>query len=97
MGPSQKLLWKIYVGVLGAVATIAAQKGLEAAWKGATGDEPPSPTDPKTPLAQAVIWALASGVGVGVVQLLANRFAANRWQASMGVDAPDLPKINFKA
>ena len=30
MGPTQKLLWKLYVGVIGAVTTIAAQRLLKA-------------------------------------------------------------------
>jgi hypothetical protein len=34
MGPTQKLLWKLYVGVIGAVTTVVAQRlvkaGLEA-------------------------------------------------------------------
>ena len=33
MGPTQKLFWKLYVGVIGAVTTIAAQRLLKAGWK----------------------------------------------------------------
>ena len=50
MGPTQKLLWKLYVGVIGAVTTIAAQRLVKAGWKLVTGNEPPSPTDPDTPV-----------------------------------------------
>ena len=38
MGPTQKLLWKLYVGVIGAVTTLAAQRLLKAGWKLVTGD-----------------------------------------------------------
>ena len=63
MAPTQKLLWKLYVGVIGAVTTIAAQRLLKAGWKLVTGDEPPSPTDPDTPVLTAMSWALGLGRG----------------------------------
>ena len=91
MGPSQKLIWKLYAGVLGAVTTFAAQKLVTMAWKTVTGDEPPSPTDPRTPLRQALSWALASAIGVGVTQIVTQRFAARRWSDEMGTEAPGGP------
>jgi hypothetical protein len=91
MGPSQKLIWKLYAGVLGAVTTFAAQKLVTLAWKTVTGDEPPSPTDPRTPLRQALSWALASAIGVGVTQIVTQRFAARRWSNEMGTEAPGGP------
>jgi Protein of unknown function (DUF4235) len=96
MGPMQKLLWKLYVGVIGAVTTIAAQRLLKAGWKLATGDEPPSPTDPDTPVLTAMTWALASGVGVGVTQLLTQRMAARHWGKEIGNDTPDGGKMWFR-
>lgn len=97
MDISQKVVWKVYMGVVGAVTTIAAQKLVKAGWKLATGNEPPtSPTDPETPMVEAVTWALASGVGVGVVQLLTTRFAAKRWSTSMGKAAPGIPGVKVK-
>ncbi len=96
MGPSEKLLWKIYAGVVGTVATIAAHRLVKLGWKIATGDEPPKPTDPQTPVVEAVSWALASGVGVGVTQLLTQRMLAKRWSLEMGRSAPGAPKIKVK-
>ena len=95
MGPTQKLLWKLYVGVIGAVTTLAAQRLLKAGWKLVTGDEPPSPTDPDTPVLTAVTWALASGVGVGVTQLLTQRMAARHWGKEIGNETPGPGKIKF--
>jgi hypothetical protein len=89
MGPSQKLVWKLYAGVLGAVMTVAAQKLVTVAWKTVTGNEPPSPTDPRIPLREALSWALASAVGVRVTQILTQRFAARRWSDEMGTEAPE--------
>jgi hypothetical protein len=95
MGPSQKLLWKLYVGVLGAVTTIVAQRLVSKAWQVATGNEPPTPTDPETPAVQAVTWALASGIGVGAVQLVTTRLAAKHWRKEMGTATPNAGKLKL--
>ena len=88
MGPSQKLIWKLYAGVLGAVTSFAALKLVTLLWKTLTGNEPPTPTDPRTPLSQALSWALASAIGVRVTQIVTQRFAARRWSDEMGTEAP---------
>lgn len=85
---TEKLLWKIYAGVLGTATTLVAQKAATALWKASTGDTPPDPNDPDTPLIQAVIWAVASGVGVGVTQLAMNRFMQRRWLANFEHRSP---------
>ncbi|MFW6599783.1 DUF4235 domain-containing protein [Propionibacteriaceae bacterium Y2011] len=92
---SDKLVWKVYIGVIGAVTTIAAQKLITLAWRAATGEEPPSPTDPETPLATAATWALASGVGMGATQLLTARLAARHY-AKSGRKAPGLGRVKLK-
>lgn len=96
MGMSEKIMWKVYMGVIGAVSTIAAQKVVTMAWKAATGDEPPSPTDPETPMRQALSWALASGIGIGVTQLLTTRMAARHFANTVGSSAPGIPQVRLK-
>ncbi|MFV0429642.1 MAG: DUF4235 domain-containing protein [Arachnia sp.] len=88
MGLSEKVLWNLYAGVLGAVTTIIAQKAVTKLWEAATGGEPPDPNDPDTPLAQAVVWAASSGLGVGIAQMTMNRFMQRRWLNNMGHRAP---------
>lgn len=96
MTMSQRVLWNIYAGVVGAVSAVAAQRLVRGAWKAATGDEPPDPNDPATPISEALIWALAGGIGVGIAQIMTNRFAANRWEKVMGSPAPVKSKVNFR-
>lgn len=43
MNASQKLLWNLYAGAIGALTAVVAQKAVSGAWRLATGDEPPSP------------------------------------------------------
>jgi hypothetical protein len=71
------------------VTTIAAQRLLKAGWKFVTGNEPPLPTDPDTPVVTAMSWALASGVGVGVTHLFTQRIAARHWQKEIGNENPN--------
>lgn len=85
---TEKVIWNIYSGVLGALATIIAQKLITKAWEASTGSEPPDPNDPETPVIQSMVWAAASGVGVGVTQIMMNRFVQRRWAANMGHSAP---------
>jgi Protein of unknown function (DUF4235) len=96
MGASEKLLWKLYVGVIGVVTTVVAQRLVTTSWKVVTGDKPPSPTDPDVPTSSAVTWALASGLGVGVTQLLVKRSAARRWATRIGQHTPPGGKVKLK-
>ncbi len=95
MNMSQRLVWNLYAGAVGALSAMIAQKAVRGAWKMATGDEPPDPNDPATPLSEALIWALAGGIGIGVSQLFTNRFAAARWEKAMGTPAPTRSRVNF--
>ncbi|WP_231979084.1 DUF4235 domain-containing protein [Tessaracoccus coleopterorum] len=63
MAATEKLMWKLYAGAIGAATTIVAQKVVTKIWEASTGDTPPDPNDPETPMIQAVIWAAASGLG----------------------------------
>jgi len=96
MGASEKLLWKLYVGVIGIVTTVVAQRAVTTSWKVVTGDRPPAPTDPEVPTSKAVAWALASGLGVGVSQLLVKRSAARRWAERIGQHTPHGGKLRLK-
>lgn len=85
---TEKIIWNVYSGVLGALATLIAQKLITKAWTVATGEEPPDPNDPETPGFQAITWAAASGLGIGVTQIMLNRYVQRRWSHNMGHRAP---------
>ncbi|HSN42770.1 MAG TPA: DUF4235 domain-containing protein [Propionibacteriaceae bacterium] len=79
MAVTNKLVWKVYSGVLGAVTALVAHRVVTVAWKIATGDEPPARNDPNVPARQAAIWALASGLGIGAGQLAVRQFTSERY------------------
>jgi hypothetical protein len=67
------------------VATMAARKGMTAVWKLATGKQPPSnPEHPGVSMGEAVAWAAASGVAVGLARMLAGRKAADYYKRTTG-------------
>ena len=89
MSISRSLMWRVYTVGVGTVSTLATQKLVHGVWKAVTGgDTPPDPNDPNVPLREAAIWALASGVGLGMAQLVTNRFVARRWIAFTGEMPP---------
>lgn len=71
---SQKIIRKLYAAGVGAAATIGAQKLMALAWKFVTGPKPPRHGEQDMSTRLAITWALASGVGMGMSKLVANRF-----------------------
>ena len=83
------LAWRIIGTGSAVLAAAAAQKGLSAVWKLATGDDPPTiPEDPETSWADAIAWAVVSGAVIGLARLVATRRAAHYYMRSTG----ELPK-----
>lgn len=96
MGLPKTVTFKVYTAVLGIVATIVTQKLISGVWKLTTGDEPPTPADPDTPFGLALSWSMASGLGIGMVQLITHRYTARRIAERDG-EAPKKPaKIKFR-
>ena len=69
---------KILTAVLSAFVTFLAGWAIKKLWELTTGSEPPDPEDPAVPTKRAVAWFVASGVGVGIAQLLFHRTWAKR-------------------
>ena len=75
-------------------ATMAARKAMTATWKLSTGKQPPSnPEHPDVSMSEAVAWAVASGVAVGLARMLASRKAADYYRRSTGHLPPNLEDV----
>lgn len=82
--------WKAVTLGSGAVVGVATQRVLEAVWKALHGStSPPKPADRRSSWVDALSWAIATGVGVGVTRLLAVRTAAVMWEATTHELPPD--------
>lgn len=74
-------------------AAVLARKLLTALWNAARADDAPAdPTDLRTPLIDAVIWAMAAGVGSGVARLAAARSVAKVWVRTTGEKPHELAR-----
>ena len=91
----RRLLWKVVGLASGAAAGAATRAALHAGWKRARGSDPPAnPASPATSWPEALIWAAASGVAMGVTRLVAQRGAAEAWKASAGTYPPGLETVS---
>ena len=87
-------LWKMYGVAAAAAATVAVRQLLDRTWRLATGKTPPSnPEHPDTTVAEALAWAAASGVAVGIARMLAARKAAHYWRRSTGQLPPGMEEV----
>src|SRR5690349_3527800 len=86
-------IWTAFSLASALTAAAVAKKVLDKSWTAATGRKPPeNPADPDVEIWEAVSWAVASGVAVGLARMLAQRRAASYYQRSTGHLPPDLRK-----
>jgi hypothetical protein len=84
--------WKVITLGSGALAGLVTQRMLHAAWRGLRSEEPPLQADRRAAWADALSWAIATGVGAGVARLMAIRAAARLWEATLH-EAPPEPGL----
>src|SRR3954470_383386 len=85
MADNGDLGWRLLAGAAAFGAGFVARKAITIGWKQITGKEPPTnPESPDVELAEAIGWAVATGVWVDAAMLLATRAAAKRWHNSTG-------------
>ena len=98
MAKDSSKIWTVFSLVSAVGAGALAKKGLDKAWSIATGKQPPeNPADPDVEIWEAVSWAVASGVAVGLARMLAQRKAASYYTRSTGHLPPDLQRDGQKA
>ena len=82
--------WKAISVGLGALTGLATRRLLEAIWRAVRGSTPPTvPADRRSSWADALSWAVATGVGAGMTRLLAVRSAAAVWEAAVHEPPPE--------
>ena len=69
-------MWTLTTSGAAIAAAMVARKGLARGWERTRGAIPTSPGDGKTSWSEAVMWAVLSGVVVGVARLAATRGVA---------------------
>ncbi len=95
--PVQKYGWKAIALGTGALTGLVTQRVIEFVWTTVRGSTPPKlAADRSSPWPEAVSWAVATGIGVGVARLLAVRTAAVLWEAAAHAPPPE-PGLNESA
>jgi Protein of unknown function (DUF4235) len=88
--PVQRYGWKAIAVGTGALTGYATQRVIEFIWTTVRGSRPPKlAADRNSPWPEAVSWAVATGIGVGVARLLAVRTAAVLWEAAVHAPPPE--------
>ena len=87
--------WKAVALAAGAASAAITRRVLSAAWRRVQGGNPPlNPASRSTTWAQALMWAVTSGVALAVTRLVAQRGAAAVWQAKTGSNPPGLEAVS---
>ena len=89
-----KIGWKVVGITSGLLAARTSKAVLEKTWTKTKGTEPPrNPAAPGTTWTEAISWAVASGVAIGIARLLATRGAAQAWRKTTGKLPPGLETV----
>ncbi len=97
MSVTRNLMFNAYSGGIAALTAVVAHKVVDTLWKVVTGEKPPVANDPAVPPAKAFGWVLANAVGIGVLGVAANRFAAQRWLKFSGEESlPSMRSVNLR-
>ena len=91
MPDTKALSWKAVSIGAGAIAALATRRALALLWdRFASAPAPEQVADRRTPWAPALGWAVATGVGVSVMNLVAQRSAATVWEVATHETPPPL-------
>lgn len=84
-----RMAFRLLALTAGTVAAAATRKALDRGWQRTRGSEPPrNPAAPDTTWTEAVAWAVASGVAIGLARVMSARGAAATWQRATGTLPP---------
>ena len=87
---TRALEWKAISYGAGALAGLVTQRLLESAWKKVRhASRPPVPADRRSSWAEALSWAVATGVGMSVSKFLGIRAAAVVWEVATNERPPE--------
>lgn len=80
-----KVGWKVAAMGSSLLAARMTAKAVTGGWKKIKRTDPPAnPASPSTGWGEAIGWATASGVAIGLARLAARRGAAGAWRKATG-------------
>ena len=89
---SRERKWKLVSVATGLLAGLLARRLIRGAYQIVRKDTAPvtpfDPTNPQFSWPDAVLWAAAAGVGLGIAKVVSARLAAFGWEAATGTLPP---------
>jgi hypothetical protein len=83
--------YKILAVLASFLGAMLARKGVAAAWKLVSGNEPPAnPEHPDVTWGEAAAWAVISGAVVGLARMVAQKRVASTWHHATGSLPPGM-------
>lgn len=81
----QDLTFKLLASGAAIVTGALVRQGLEAGWSAARGQDPPeNPASPLTSWAEALTWAAAVGLAMGLGRVVGRRAFVAAWKRKVG-------------
>ena len=90
---NDQLAWKAVSTLVAILGGLVSRRVLQAAWSRfapSDHDPPLNPADRRISWPEALIWAVAAGIGAGLGRLVAERAAAAGWEAATGSAPPGI-------
>jgi hypothetical protein len=85
-------MWKLVSAGIAMLGGLLARKLLRAGYEAIRGDHAaPSPFDPskaRFSWPDALLWAVAAGIGLGIAKVVSARVAVIGWEAATGTVPP---------
>lgn len=83
--PEQDTAYRALSTLAAIGAGVLTRNLLTRVWTDATGEDPPTnPADPAIGWREALTWAAATGVAVGIGRVVGRRLAAGAWEKASG-------------
>ena len=90
----RKRIWELESSIIGSVGALIATKLIRAAYRALRKDKSPDavfdPTSSRFSWPDAVVWAAAAGVGLGIAKVLSARVATVGWEVATGTIPPGM-------
>lgn len=77
-GPRLRPLLHVAAPLVTAAAIWAARQAIDRTYKGLTGRTPPTPRDPQTSWARAIVWTAATATTAALTEVAVHRLADER-------------------
>ena len=89
---SRERMWKLVSVITGLLGGLLARKLIRSTYQAVRKETAPAtpfdPTNPQFSWPDALLWAAAAGVGLGIAKVMSARLAAIGWEAATGTLPP---------